>query len=561
MLPRLDSGSLPVGTRRDERFTRALSAVLSDRRAIVVLVAAYLALGLCFLATDYTLNDEGQVTVMFARWARTAPLAVFFFQRAKPILVALYLPAGFAGHRAVLACHLLVASAAIPLMYGTARALGLRLPVIAALAVAASPLYLLGGPAGISNVDGVLGVSLVLWLLAARRSWFAAGLVLGMLPWVRHELALFAVILAAYALCVERRPMMVVGALAFPCAYAAAGALYHRDELWMLHFPGATLYPMPGNPVWEPFEWRKLLHCLVAVTPLIAFAFGTRPPRLGGLERALLVFAATLLSVTTILPIWRVANFGFLPRYALQALPAVALLANRTAARWLEDGRCSLADDVFPVLLGVACIEAGYASSELAIPVLGACVIALALAHARRAAAGVAVMTALTIAGPLLPVHTEIPAHELAPYLPALTGWLRDHRAVLRGTPLYTNVPLLARHLERSHDFDGVDVLFTVTPDQIYDFDQLGDADNGQRATLKRLVGVDMNGRGVVPDALTPERVPDGALFAVRLDRRLSLLLPDATWKSHLATLAERRDPEPGFRVMRFHREPAAMAR
>ncbi len=524
-------------------------------------MAAYVALGFLFLETDYTLNDEGLFTTTFARWARLAPLAVLFFQKAKPVVVALYLPAGFFGHRAVLACHVLVASAAIPLTHATARALGARLPVVAALVVAASPLYLLGGAAGISNVDGVVGLSLALWLFAARRAAFGAGIVLGMLPWVRHELALATALFAAHAVVVERRPLTLLGALAFPCAYGLAGALYHHDLLWVLHFPGTTVYPMPNNPIWEPFEWAKLLHCLVGVSPLIAFAFGTRPSRLRALERTLLVFAATLLAITTVLPIWRVANFGFLPRYALQVLPAVAILASRAAERWLDDGRCSLADAVVPLLLVAPCLEAHQPPLSLALPVLGAYALALAAAVARRTAASVAVMLALVLAGPLLPVLTEVPARERAPFLPALTAWLDDHRDLLRGTPLYTNVPLLARHLERRPGLDAVDVVFTVTPDQIYDFDHLANAANGQRATLKRLLTVDLNGRGVTPDELTPDRVPDGALFAVRFDERLGLVLPDAVWASHLTTLVENRDPHAGFRVMRFHRARDAAPR
>src|SRR5205814_9903068 len=56
-----------------------------------------------------------------------------------------------------------------------------------------SPVLLYGSAAGLSNVDGVLGISLFLYLLLARRSEWAAGVVLGCLPWVRHELAVFSV--------------------------------------------------------------------------------------------------------------------------------------------------------------------------------------------------------------------------------------------------------------------------------------------------------------------------------------------------------------------------------
>jgi hypothetical protein len=89
--------------------------------------------------------------------------------------------------------------------------------------------------------------------------------------------------------------------------------------------------------------------------------------------------------------------------------------------------------------------------------------------------------------------------------------------------------------------------------DQYYDVVEMSDAANGQRAALRRMVLRDFYGHGVTPDDLRPESVPAGAIFALRRDSRLPMLLPEATWQRQLELLEEGAR----YRIMRFAVSPA----
>jgi hypothetical protein len=89
--------------------------------------------------------------------------------------------------------------------------------------------------------------------------------------------------------------------------------------------------------------------------------------------------------------------------------------------------------------------------------------------------------------------------------------------------------------------------------DQYFDVIAMSDAANGQRDALRRIIPLDFYGHGVPPDALTPESVPENATFALRLDSRLGLLLPDAIWAPHLEAVEEG----PRYRILRFSTAPA----
>ena len=84
-----------------------------------------LAIGVAFVLTDYTLNNEGLLTHYWASWLREEFAAVFFFQRTKPVLCLLYAPASAWGPWATLVAHTIVAATTIPMLAAIARALGL----------------------------------------------------------------------------------------------------------------------------------------------------------------------------------------------------------------------------------------------------------------------------------------------------------------------------------------------------------------------------------------------------------------------------------------------------
>jgi len=530
---------------------RALDFVLRDPRAILPMVAVYLAFGFAFLQTDYVLNDEGLATVVWASAARHELLAVLFFQKAKPVLSLLYLPAAALGFRTALGMHLAVASLAIPFLGATARALRLQLPNLPSLIVALSPVYFLGGAAGISNVDGVVGTALFLYLLIARKKDGWAGVVLGALPWVRHELAFLVAIVLVRTVLTDRSRRLILGTLAFPTLYALAGALYHRDLLWLLHYPPTTLYPMPNNPVWEPVSTVGLLDNLFSITPVVWLCFGVRLRRLAPIERTLLAYTVGWLLLASVLPVFRLANFGFSPRYALQVLPAVALLSARAIEPWLAGERAGLRDLLSPALLFLIWVCAWFGHALIVGPVLVVCAGVLGLAWRRHGEAATAGIVALAALGPWLPIRLGITRNELAPYLPAMALWLREHPGEASG-PVYTNSPLLGFYLQGVGGVRGADVRFMMGVDQYFDVVAMSDAANGQRDALRRMIPLDFYGHGVTPDALTPESVPDKATFALRRDSRLGLLLPEATWTPHLEPLEEG----PRYRILRFTASP-----
>ncbi|MGH7126209.1 MAG: hypothetical protein ACREFI_17670, partial [Stellaceae bacterium] len=318
--------------------------LLSAPAVIPILAVAYIAIGSLFVITDYTLNDEGLLTYYWASWARRDFIPVFFFQRIRPALAALYLPASVFGVHATLIVHVVVAALAIPLLAATARALGHRLPNLPAIAVALSPLYFYGGPAGFSNVDGVVAICLVLYLLCARRRPLLAGIVAGVLPWVRPELIIFSAAVGLYGVLSRRDRPLLAGLPAFPLLYMSGGALYHHDLLWILHFPPA----MPteaGYLMWQgQLEGaRYFLEPLLAVTPLAPAIMAVRPLRLPPIERTLLVYCVASAILINVLPLFHLANFGTSPRYSMLVLPALALLVARAFEPWWEGERPAVA--------------------------------------------------------------------------------------------------------------------------------------------------------------------------------------------------------------------------
>src|SRR5262245_27437506 len=274
----------------DRRLARAAALLLTDRRALALITGLYLLCGLVLLYSNASLNDEGLIIHYSGTWARLDLPNVFFAQKAKPILAALYALPSLAGVRATMIAHLVVCALALPMIAAFARQLGYRLPNFAALVLGFSPIFLLGGPAGIANNDAIVGTVLVLFLIG-RGHALSSGLVLGCLPWVRTEMAALLVVLVVHAIVIERNPRFVIGAMLFPLAYALAGAAYHHDILWMVHYPPQTP-ANPDNPMWQgiPIGPRFFLGFVLAVTPVAGLLPWVRFRRLHALERTLIAY-------------------------------------------------------------------------------------------------------------------------------------------------------------------------------------------------------------------------------------------------------------------------------
>lgn len=518
------------------RLRRVLTFLLAEPGPLVVLVAVYVGAGIGLAVTDYALNDEGLLTHYWASFARRDFVPVFFFQRSHPVLSAFYAGVSAWGHQATMVAHVLVAATALPMVAATARSLGYRLPNLPALLLAVSPLYFFGGPAGFANVDGVVGITLVLYLLCARRLPVAAGLVAGLLPWMRFELGTFSAVMAVDALVTARDRRFLLGIVVFPLAYAVTGALYHHDALWLVHFPAST--PVDAEDrIWESqmIGLSYLLEPALALTPVAALAVLLPVKRLQRVEIALLVYAVCVVVTINVLPMFRIGNFGAAPRYMMHLLPALALLVGRALEPWWEGERPGLG-----ALLGAMVLAVWLATRQVDERATGILLVGytlvLAAAWLRRDTVAVGLATMLAVAGPLLPLRTDVGRAADAKYLGPMVAWLMAHPAQITG-PIYTNSQLLGPFLERR--LPGADVVHMAGPEMVRGLG-IGNPNNGQRERIWEVA------RGLYGKTLfapiAPDDLPGNALLVIDVTVRVPSLLPPATWSSRLDVLAETPD-------------------
>lgn len=533
------------------RARRWVSYVLSSPAAIAPLAACYAVAGIAFVLTDYTLNNEGLLTHYWASWARQDFFAVLFYQKIKPVLCVLYAPITGLGSRATLIAHVVVAMTAIPLLAATARSLGYHLANLPALIVALSPFYFFGGAAGFSNVDGVVGITAVWYLVCARRAPFLAGVVAGLLPWVRFELATFVAIMALYALFSQRDRALLLGVVVFPLLYGGGGALYHGDLLWMQHFPPSVPQD-PNNPIYggQHIGLRFFLEPAVVLTPAAALIAALPLRGLRPFEVAVLVYAVVTAVTMNVFPILGLGNFGSSQRYSLHLLPAFALLAARAVDPWWQNERPHRTALIATVLL--AAWVATRQTDAVTPPLLIATYVVLLAAAWWRAGTVVASIAAcLAALGLLLPLRIEAPRDITAPYLTPMIAWLDAHPDVRQGV-VYTNAQLLAPGLERRGSVENI--YHVAGKDMVRELIELTNPDNGQRERIAHLCATDLYGKTLLTP-LTPDDVARGGVLVLRNDPRLSLLLPDALWSDRVEVMAD----EPLFRVLR-PRPPAGTA-
>ena len=124
--------------------------------------------------------------------------------------------------------------------------------------LAASPMYFACAASGVGNSDGVVVAIAGVWLWHARGRVRLGAIALSLVPWIRAELAPLPLVLLALAPKQDRRAAWS-GAAIFPIAYAALGAIVHRDPIWFLHYPPALPEPMADHPLWAvaPNDGRR----------------------------------------------------------------------------------------------------------------------------------------------------------------------------------------------------------------------------------------------------------------------------------------------------------------
>lgn len=507
----------------------------------VVYCCGCLLLALHPLAT----HDEGLLMYGFARSLSEAFFPSLFFQKIKPALALIYAPVARCGLAPYMAMHVIVAAATLYWTHAIARSLQHKRPWLPVLAVGASPLFTWSAITGVSNSDGVAATALFLYLIQARKNLFAAGLVLGFLPWIRYEQALFSAVLAPWALLRFRSSAFLTGLVTWPIAYLGSGAIYHRDPLWFLHFLPNVSNLDSGNPVWlaefAHHDLRSAILSLAMISPAIFAMPLLRTQRLSSLERLLAVFSVgffVAFVVTHLSPrdIGPAFTLGFSSRYAVVPLVGVALLLGRVVeAQELEvtpRARDTLA-------AAVMLIFGWFLRATFVVPLLAAAVMGTFVAAMREGVRklGVAVIIGALV---LLPLHLHKEILEQFPLRDAtaepIVAWLEDHPPA---GEIYTNHQLLVPYMVRTDNLLASRTKFMLAVDHQYELVHLSNPANGQRAAVLDALPRSVFGAVVYPEELDPARVRPGTWFILINDARTEQILPPERWKSRLKTITE----------------------
>ncbi|MFO0625310.1 MAG: hypothetical protein U0325_06785 [Polyangiales bacterium] len=465
---------------------------------------AYAGFGARAVLSERYFHDEGFLSWFLASYLLHDPIPTLFFLKAKPVMGLMNLPGTALGRTGFFAQHVLLGAFGVGLAYAVARAWRIREAGFVALAIAASPLYLEGGPSGISNVDSVVATLLALWLLA-RPPGLALGLWLAALPLVRSELALVSLALALYAVVTApTRARLLLGLLGLPAAYVVAGAVYHRDALWPVHYlPVYGRIPSHINlaSVLGSMSAREVLLGLALTTPTLALVPLCRAAALTPRERLARTLIVGYLAALLGLPLLHL-GFGFSTRYLVVLLPFAALLGARATE------------------------SATLLWRRLPAPVT------------------LAIMAALA-AWPAVAPPTELSTAE--PRTRAVVAWMRAHPEALRGRTVYTNDWLLDPVAHGRHGLRDVDICFIVQPDMAEELRAWTNDHNGQRERIFALLRWRFYGRSARIEQLRGAPALRGALLAELRDPRFSaasLGVPARPlWSAHGITLYELGAP------------------
>jgi hypothetical protein len=496
----------------------------------------------CFAATQAWLfhtgplvHDEGLLTWLYSSYLSRDPVATLFFLKAKPPLAVLNLPGTMFGLAGFYVGHALIGCAGVVAMAAAARAASVREWGVATLLFACSPMYVVGTAAGFSNVDVAALTALALWLIfRTPRPGFGTALVLSVLPGVRFEAAVFVLVAATALLARDRNLRFLAGLVALPAVYVAAGAVWHRDALWIWHFPPTFahlketgVFGIAENEVARASP-ADLTFAITTVTPAVGLALipaRASPPwvRVGQLCTMLFLASVILLPLAG-------AAMGFSERYFLQILPVAALLV----ATWIDsDVRGFGVAASWAFASGLAIVLAGRALDDRATFALVAVAATLAFAtiawrrHTRLAAIGlVAFVVAWPLSGLPLDVHRSTgPGGEREA---EVLAWLRAHSAERASRVVVTNLKLLDATLTFAKDAPPAEVHCLIQVDNEYELTQLTDAANGQRERVFSLARWRFYGRGVLAREFAAHPGPPGALVVLKKDSRLAPVDPDA---------------------------------
>jgi len=298
--------------------------------AVVAVAFFIVAVTVGFLVP--VVHGEGLLTWHFVQVFQREFLAGLFFQKLHPACSLLFLPVAPFGWSFFLVAHIAAASLAVYMLGRSVQMLG-GSGFVGSIVIAASPVFLIATVTGQSNVEGIVFMAVSLYLITRGRL-LSAGIVLGAASWVRYEFSIFVIGLAVLALLDRNYRRLIPGLLVFPALYLIAGAVYHSDLLWWIHYPPTLAHAIEGTQFRlhdKPGHLNRMLIMALTVTPVWALAISMRSGRMGRLEKGLLAILALTAVVMMAIPFLDVLNFNHNPRYWLVFLPFLAVAVGRLA--------------------------------------------------------------------------------------------------------------------------------------------------------------------------------------------------------------------------------------
>jgi len=202
----------------------------------------------CFTIFYFNGTGDAGDSVFHYLYAKYAPLhpALYFDHWAKPVFVLLSSPFAQFGFMGMKVFNASVSLGTIYLTWCTAERLYGRPTLPAALMLMCAPLFFVLSFSGLTEPLFALFVISGVYL-AARKQYWAAGLLISFLPFVRSEGLLFMGVFGLYLLFIKQwryLPTLLVGHL----VYSIAGYFVFHDLLWVFNkIPYAHLGSIYGK--------------------------------------------------------------------------------------------------------------------------------------------------------------------------------------------------------------------------------------------------------------------------------------------------------------------------
>ena len=256
---------------------------------------------------------------------------------------------GLFGFTGVVLAHCLVAALTVVMTYKLGRAMKMKNASLAALFLAAQPLYLQLSFRSYSEITAALFIVLSLYFYYRER-WLWAALASSYVFSIRQEFALVSIGLGVIFL--MRKQLIPFLALAWtPLLLAVIGWLATGNVMWLLDDMQriGLGVDVPHKPFWHYFETYVYMVGPV-VLPLLVLGYWKTflPPDRAKeqiSEHGFLFFTFTVMFAWAVFSAWDVPNFGANPghwRYLLSIAPLTAVYAAMGANAMFESRRPGL---------------------------------------------------------------------------------------------------------------------------------------------------------------------------------------------------------------------------